>query len=73
MLVPTIVTPGERNVLIIPLQPQFSLNWIVSGPDDYTFDARNEASVYPALPRVRRGKHSAAELLDEERGLAVNL
>src|ERR1700675_3145445 len=40
MLVPTIITPGEWNVLINPLHPQFSLTWIVSGPDAYTFDAR---------------------------------
>jgi RES domain-containing protein len=40
MLVPTIITPGEWNVLINPLHPQFSLTWIVSGPDVYTFDAR---------------------------------
>jgi RES domain-containing protein len=40
MLVPTSITPGEWNVLINPLHPQFSLKWIVSGPDAYTFDAR---------------------------------
>jgi RES domain-containing protein len=40
MLVPTIVTPGEWNVLINPQHPQFSLKWIVTGPDAYTFDAR---------------------------------
>ena len=40
MLVPTIITPGEWNVLINPLHPQFSLKWIVTGPDAYTFDAR---------------------------------
>jgi RES domain-containing protein len=33
MLVPTIITPGERNVLINPLHPQFSLKWIVTGPE----------------------------------------
>ena len=32
MLVPTIITPGEWNVLINPLHPQFSLRWIVTGP-----------------------------------------
>ena len=26
------------------------------------------ASVYPALPRTRKRKHTAAQLLDEERG-----
>jgi RES domain-containing protein len=40
MLVPTVITPGEWNVLINPLHPQFSLTWIVGGPDAYTFDAR---------------------------------
>ena len=30
--------------------------------------APGDASVYVALPRPRRGKHSAADLLDEERG-----
>src|SRR6202790_3481979 len=40
MLVPTIITPGEWNVLINPLHPQFSLKWIVTGPDAYPFDAR---------------------------------
>jgi RES domain-containing protein len=40
MLVPTIITPGEWNVLINPLHPQFSLKWIVTGPEAYTFDAR---------------------------------
>src|SRR5882757_5388644 len=40
MLVPTIITPGEWNVLINPLHPQFSLKWIVTGPDAYSFDAR---------------------------------
>src|SRR5271168_4563372 len=40
MLVPTIITPGVWNVLINPLHPQFSLTWILSGPDAYTFDAR---------------------------------
>ncbi|MGC1388717.1 MAG: RES family NAD+ phosphorylase [Steroidobacteraceae bacterium] len=40
MLVPTIITPGEWNVLINPLHPQFSLRWIVTGPDANAFDAR---------------------------------
>jgi RES domain-containing protein len=40
MLVPTIITPGEWNVLINSLHPQFSLKWIVTGPEAYTFDAR---------------------------------
>jgi RES domain-containing protein len=51
MLVPTIITPGEWNVLINPLHPQFSLKWIVSGPETYTFDAR-------LLPAKRRKRSS---------------
>jgi RES domain-containing protein len=38
--VPTAITPGEWNVLVNPLHPQFSLKWVASGPDAYTFDAR---------------------------------
>jgi RES domain-containing protein len=38
--VPTIITPGEWNVLLNPMHPQFSLKWIVRGPEAYTFDAR---------------------------------
>jgi antitoxin (DNA-binding transcriptional repressor) of toxin-antitoxin stability system len=33
-----------------------------------TLGSPGDASVYVALPRARRGKRSAAELLDEERG-----
>jgi RES domain-containing protein len=40
LLVPTIITPGEWNVLINPLHPQFSLKWITTGPGAYAFDAR---------------------------------
>jgi RES domain-containing protein len=38
MLVPTIITSGEWNVLINP--PQFSLKWIMTGPEAFAFDAR---------------------------------
>jgi putative toxin-antitoxin system antitoxin component (TIGR02293 family) len=38
--VPTVITPGEWNVLLHPLHPQFSQKWVVTGPDAYTFDAR---------------------------------
>ena len=34
-----------------------------------TLGSPGNASLYVALPRVRRGQRSAAELLDEERGL----
>lgn len=40
MLVPTVITPGEWNILLNPEHPQFSPEWIVTGPDAYTFDAR---------------------------------
>jgi RES domain-containing protein len=33
LLVPTVITPGEWNVLINPVHSQFSLKWIVSGPN----------------------------------------
>jgi RES domain-containing protein len=58
MLVPTIITPGEWNVLINPLHPQFSLKWIVTGPDGYTFDAR----LLPAKRRTRSRRTSRPEL-----------
>jgi RES domain-containing protein len=40
ILVPTIITPGEWNVLLNPLHPQFSMKWVTTGPDAHTFDAR---------------------------------
>jgi hypothetical protein len=49
MLVPTFITPSEWNVLINPLHPQFSLKWIMTGPDAYTFDAR----LLPAKRKTR--------------------
>jgi antitoxin (DNA-binding transcriptional repressor) of toxin-antitoxin stability system len=33
-----------------------------------TLGSPGDAGMYPALPRARRGKRGAAELLDEERG-----
>jgi RES domain-containing protein len=47
--VPTVITPGEWNVLLNPLHPQFSLKWVVTGPDAYTFDAR----LVPAKKGIR--------------------
>ncbi len=38
--VPTVITPGEWNVLLNPLHPQFSMKWVTTGPDAYTFGAR---------------------------------
>jgi RES domain-containing protein len=31
--VPTVISRGEWNVLVNPLHPQFSLKWVVTGPD----------------------------------------
>ena len=33
----TLITSSEWNVLVNPLRPQFSLKWVVTGPDTYTF------------------------------------
>ena len=52
MLVPTIITPGEWNVLLNPLHPQFSPTWIVAGPDAFTFDAR----LLPIQKKARSGR-----------------
>jgi RES domain-containing protein len=38
--VPSVITPGEWNYLLNPAHPGFSLDWVVSGPTAYTFDAR---------------------------------
>jgi RES domain-containing protein len=38
--VPTILAPGEWNVLLNPVHPQFSLSWIQVGPERFSFDAR---------------------------------
>lgn len=38
--VPTALAPGEWNVLLNPLHPQFLLDWIAAGPERFTFDAR---------------------------------
>ena len=40
LLVPTIITPGEWNVLLNPSHPEFSMRWVVAGPDVHAFDAR---------------------------------
>jgi len=40
LLVPSVITPGEYNVLLNPSHPQFSSQWIVTGPAAYTFDPR---------------------------------
>ena len=40
LLVPAAITPGEWNVLLNLLHPQFSLKWITTRPDAYTFDPR---------------------------------
>ena len=40
LLVPTVLTPGEWNVVLNPAHPKFSLDWVVDGPRAYAFDAR---------------------------------
>jgi RES domain-containing protein len=56
ILVPTIITPGEWNVLLNPLHPQFSMKWVTTGPDAYTFDARLlSVKKHARARRVSRG------------------
>ena len=38
--VPTVITPGEWNVLVNPVHPQLSLKWVVTGPEAYPCDAQ---------------------------------
>ena len=38
--VPSLITPGEWNFLLNPLQRDFSLKWVITGPGTYTFDHR---------------------------------
>jgi RES domain-containing protein len=52
--VPTILAPGEWNVLLNPLHPQFSLGWIQAGPERFAFDARLLTRKQPKSHR-RRG------------------
>lgn len=40
LLVPTIITPGEWNILLNPAHRRFSLKWVMTGPDPYAFDSR---------------------------------
>jgi RES domain-containing protein len=51
--VPTILAPGEWNVLLNPVHPQFSLSWIEAGPERFTFDARL-LTLKPRRFRARR-------------------
>jgi len=51
--VPTVLAPGEWNVLLNPLHPGFSLSWIQAGPDRFAFDAR--LLVRRKKPSARRG------------------
>ena len=36
--VPSLITPGEWNFLLNPLQRDFSLKRVIAGPSTYTFD-----------------------------------
>jgi len=38
--VPSLITPGEWNFLLNPLQRDLSLKWVIAGPSTYTFDHR---------------------------------
>jgi len=38
--VPSAIVDNERNCLINPAHPQFSLGWVVSGPHSFEFDSR---------------------------------
>jgi RES domain-containing protein len=40
LLVPTVITPGEWNVLLNPYHPKFSLKWVTAGPIGFLFDSR---------------------------------
>ena len=46
--VPTILAPGEWNVLLNPIHPDFSLTWVLAGPEKFTFDARLLTRKQPA-------------------------
>lgn len=48
LVVPTVVQPEGRNVILNPLHPQFDLAW-VQGPDVYPYDGR----LLPARPAAR--------------------
>lgn len=39
--VPTVLAPGEWNVLLNPQHPDFSLSWVQAGPERFAFDARS--------------------------------
>ncbi len=51
---------GEWNVLINRPHPQFSLTWIVSGPDAYTFDVPLRPTKKKTIPRSSSALISAA-------------
>src|SRR5258707_5222079 len=56
LLVPSVITPGERNVLLNPAHPQFSPQWILTGPIAYTFDLR----LLPVKKKIRsRQEHQS--------------
>lgn len=38
--VPSAIVPQERNCLLNPEHPAFSLRWVVSGPHAFSFDPR---------------------------------
>jgi len=40
LLVPSAIVPAERNCLLNPTHPQFSLKWVRPGPHPFVFDPR---------------------------------
>ncbi|KAF0093153.1 MAG: RES domain-containing protein [Puniceicoccaceae bacterium 5H] len=38
--VPSLLIPGEHNLLLNPLHPAFDQGWIQQGPEPFSFDAR---------------------------------
>lgn len=43
LLVPSVVSPGEFNVLLNTRHPHWRWSWVVSGPEEFHFDPRIES------------------------------
>src|SRR5882757_3086175 len=57
--VPTVITPGEWNVLVNPLHPQFSLKWIGTRHDPFQRELRMEG-IHENIPFAgsNHGRHT---------------